>query len=305
MFGAVKRYRVAFFAKERRAAARATPPGAGIHPLGVRSDETSPSCPLTRWRPGRPGRDQRRLASSRLRRRGRAASPDAPRHGARRGERATHLRHGARPRGRRSDLFHLAPGYADEELFMADVARALGGELAHESGVGVLGQAHHRPQPGRLPMADSRIGVLDPDGQVYGKPASTCSTAPRSAARSASIPRPPSWPSPSATSRVSSPGIRRSSTMGKAGRRISRSRERACAGPSTPGSKVSVRTPPKPKSPGTDRARFYSKPLGLHFEETMQGYYEPDVPNAGHHDAVYREHETRGRRRIRCACGSR
>jgi cholesterol oxidase len=56
-----------------------------------------------------------------------------------------------------------------------------------------------------------------------------------------------------------------------------------------------VRTPPKPETCERVAPPFHSKPLGLTFNETMHGYYEPDVPNAGRHDAIFREHETRGR----------
>ncbi|HEX4341109.1 MAG TPA: GMC oxidoreductase [Polyangiaceae bacterium] len=194
------------------------------------------------------------------------------------------------------DLFHLAPGYADEELFMTDIARALGGELRTNPAWAFLGKPVTVHNQGGCPMADSpELGVLDPNGEVYGKPglyvldgsalcrsvgvnpsATILALAERNIERFIAT-HPPLEPSPEG--RAAYQKERKKSVEW-----AKRAREAGW-----------TRTPPKPEDATRIAPPFRSKPLGLHFTETMQGYYEPDVPNAGRHDAVYREHETRGR----------
>jgi len=194
------------------------------------------------------------------------------------------------------DLFRLAPGYTDEELLMSDVARALGGELRTNPAWAFLGKPITVHNQGGCPMADSEdLGVLDPDGEAYGKPglyvldgAALCGSvgvnpsatilaiAERNIARF--IEKHPPFE------------VHREGWASYLEQR--RQSERWAVHAAEQGF---VRTPPKPASPDRLATPFRSKPLGLHFDETMQGYYEPDVPNAGRHDAVYREHETRGR----------
>ncbi len=194
------------------------------------------------------------------------------------------------------DLFHLAPGYADEELLMADVARALGGELRTNPAWAFLGKPITVHNQGGCPMADSpELGVLDPDGQVYGKPGLYVLDG---AALSSSV-----GVNPSATIlAIAERNIARFiethpplALHGEGWASYREQRRESVRWAAHAAQQGFVRTPPKPKSPARIEPPFESKPLGLHFVETMQGYYEPDVPNAGRHDAVYREHETRGR----------
>jgi choline dehydrogenase-like flavoprotein len=67
------------------------------------------------------------------------------------------------------DLFHLAPRYLDEELAMRDVAKALGGELRVNPAWAFLGKPITVHSQGGCRLSDSpRLGVLDPNGQVWG-----------------------------------------------------------------------------------------------------------------------------------------
>ncbi len=193
------------------------------------------------------------------------------------------------------DLFHLAPGYVEEELFMADVARTLGGELRTNPAWAFLGKPITVHNQGGCPMADSPdLGVLDPNGEVYGKPglyvldgAALC--------RSVGV-------NPSATilaiaERNIETFIRTHPPLElhhEGWKSYQTQRRKSVEWARLAAEKGWTRSPPKPNQ-GRIAPRFESRPLGLHFTETMQGYYEPDVPNAGRHDAVFREHESRGR----------
>jgi choline dehydrogenase-like flavoprotein len=67
------------------------------------------------------------------------------------------------------DLFHLAPGYANQERVMADVARALGGELRTNPAWAFLGKPITVHNQGGCPMSDDPAkGVTDPNGKVHG-----------------------------------------------------------------------------------------------------------------------------------------
>jgi choline dehydrogenase-like flavoprotein len=69
------------------------------------------------------------------------------------------------------DLYHLAPRYLDEELAMRDIAAALGGELRVNPAWAFLGKpiTVHGQGGCRLSQTPDR-GVVDPDGQVWDCP---------------------------------------------------------------------------------------------------------------------------------------
>jgi hypothetical protein len=67
------------------------------------------------------------------------------------------------------DLYRLAPLYMDEELSMRDVARALGGELRVNPAWSFLGKPITVHSHGGCPMSDDpEDGVTTPDGEVHG-----------------------------------------------------------------------------------------------------------------------------------------
>lgn len=69
------------------------------------------------------------------------------------------------------DLFHLAPGYSEQEQVMADVAGALEGELRVNPAWSFLGKPITVHNQGGVPMSDEpELGVTDPEGQVRDFP---------------------------------------------------------------------------------------------------------------------------------------
>lgn len=191
------------------------------------------------------------------------------------------------------ELLDLAPGYAQEEQLMADVARALGGELRTNPAWAFLGKPVTVHNQGGCRMSDDPdLGVTTAEGQVRGcdglyvldgailpgsvgtNPSATIlAIAERNALAFVRRLAGPSWPDGDA-----SPGAaeyRRNRDGAQAWAR--RARDEGWA----------IRPPREaPVALG-------SSPLGLRFHEVMQGYYQPtrDAPRG---DARYREHETAG-----------
>ncbi|HEX7669927.1 MAG TPA: GMC oxidoreductase, partial [Polyangiaceae bacterium] len=189
------------------------------------------------------------------------------------------------------DLFHLAPGYAREEQFMADVATVLGGELRTNPAWAFLGKPITVHNQGGCPMSqDAAKGVTDPDGKVHGcdglyvlDGAILCTSV----------------------------GVNPSATIAAiAERNIARFLQQLTEPPPLPPEKDEyarhvqkakdwrARLDPtwtlKPPSTAPF-VQFTSQPLGFRFSEIMQGYYSPGVQDPEDHDAAYRAHETKGR----------
>lgn len=69
------------------------------------------------------------------------------------------------------DLFHLVPGYTNQELLMKDMARELGGELRLNPAWSFFGKPITVHSQGGCGMSeDPKLGVTDPQGQVHGCP---------------------------------------------------------------------------------------------------------------------------------------
>ncbi|HEX2731356.1 MAG TPA: GMC oxidoreductase [Polyangiaceae bacterium] len=67
------------------------------------------------------------------------------------------------------DLYHLAPAYAEQEQLMSDIATELGGELRVNPAWSFLGRPVTVHNQGGMPMSDSAgLGATDPWGKVYG-----------------------------------------------------------------------------------------------------------------------------------------
>jgi choline dehydrogenase-like flavoprotein len=211
------------------------------------------------------------------------------------------------------DLFHLAPGYTDQERLMNDVAGQLGGELRVNPAFSFLGKPITVHSQGGCRMsACPEDGVTQPDGQVHGCPglyvldgSILCSsTGVNPTATILAIAEhnvlefiraqknDPEWPR-----RDSSPGANEyKAHVGGAARWRERAQSRGWE-----------LEPPPPVA----HVDFRSKPLGLEFDEVMQGYCDSvSAPRLGvkpprtfcgsgepalEDDVTYREYEISGR----------
>ena len=191
------------------------------------------------------------------------------------------------------DLFHLAPGYTAEQQLMADLARALGGELRLNPAWSFLGKPITVHNQGGCGMTDDESGVTTPTGEVRGAPglyvsdASVFSTsvgvnpsatilaiAEKNALAFIRKERGASWPNG-----ITEKGaVEYVAQVGAAGRWAAEARANG----------VELQ-PPEPVT-----MPFRSKPVGVSFHEEMQGYLYP-TPGQPKEDAGYRELETRGR----------
>jgi len=192
------------------------------------------------------------------------------------------------------DLFHLAPGYANQERLMTDVALQLGGELRTNPAWAFLGKPITVHNQGGCPMSDkAEDGVTDPDGKVHGceglfvldgsilctsvgvNPSATITAVAernilrfiRSQAGKAQ------WPADDG-----SDGAKQYADQWRASRTWGNGWTR-----SPPDA---TQAPPVP---------FKSKPLGIEFPETLQGYYSPTNVHPKHDDDRYLVFETGGR----------
>jgi choline dehydrogenase-like flavoprotein len=186
------------------------------------------------------------------------------------------------------DLYHLARGYSNEELLMTDVARQLGGELRTNPAWAFLGKPITVHNQGGCRMSDSiEFGVLDPNGAVHGYDSLFVLDG---AALCTSV-----GVNPSATiTAVAEHHIdhflqqhtpERPNAEGRAEYR--RQRERAVAFGNAPHD-----FPLEP--PELAPVPFVAQPLGLRFDESMTGYFNPSSETPKNDDD-YRVREKRGR----------
>jgi choline dehydrogenase-like flavoprotein len=193
------------------------------------------------------------------------------------------------------DLYHLAPGYRNEELLMTDISKQLGGELRTNPAWAFLGKPITVHNQGGCAMSDlSKDGVTDPQGKVHGveglyvmdgallctsvgvNPSATIAAiAERNVLAFIREQRhDPKWPE----------GDTRDGA-----RQYAQQRDAAGNWAADAAAKRYQRTPPLvPPTP------YGSVPLGLKFTETMQGYYWATDEAPGDNDARYRELEMKG-----------
>jgi choline dehydrogenase-like flavoprotein len=192
------------------------------------------------------------------------------------------------------DLFHLAPGYANQERLMTDVARELGGELRTNPAWAFLGKPITVHNQGGCPMSDNATeGVTDPDGKVHG-----CEGL---FVLDGSILCTSVGVNPSATiTAVAERNVRRfiRSQPGK---------DRWPEGDGSEGAKQYARqwdasrtwghgwTGSPPDATQAPPVEFKSKSLGVKFPETLEGYHSATIVHPGHDDDRYLVCETDGR----------
>ena len=199
------------------------------------------------------------------------------------------------------DLVDLAPGYTREEQLMGDVARSLGGELRTNPAWAFLGKPITVHNQGGCPMSDHRDdGVTTPDGQVWGVEglyvidgASLCTsvgvnpsgTITAVAERNVltfirTHGQYAAWPEgdPSDGAREYEQHRKDSKTWGK-------------------DKNWTVTPPGPPPQPET----FKSKPLGVEFDEKLDGFYTETTTPPGSNDDKFLELETEGRPTSRLA----
>jgi choline dehydrogenase-like flavoprotein len=191
------------------------------------------------------------------------------------------------------DLFHLAPGYAEEEQLMADFARALGGELRTSPAWAFLGKPITVHSQGGCPMSEHpKDGVTTPQGQVHGLEglyvmdgSILCSSV---------------GVNPSATiTAIAERNIweflkthqPRSGRAGN-GRAADVAASKLLAAKHAKDS-TWVPSPPPPSK--IDEVDLTSEPLGLRFREIMEGHYSECPVDPRRQDADYRRLEAIGR----------
>jgi choline dehydrogenase-like flavoprotein len=191
------------------------------------------------------------------------------------------------------DLFHLAPGYAAEQRLMADLAGALGGELRINPAWSFLGKPITVHNQGGCGMTDDDLGVTTPTGAVRGAKGlyiSDASVFPTSVGVNPSatilaiaeknalafiqkeLGRP--WPNESSDPRALEYAVQSAAARDWA------AQARA--------NHVQLEPPAPPSIP------FRAKPVGVAFDEEMQGYFFPTDAEPTE-DAQYRVLETLGR----------
>jgi choline dehydrogenase-like flavoprotein len=193
------------------------------------------------------------------------------------------------------DLFDLAPGYSNQERLMTDIATSLGGELRTNPAWAFLGRPITVHNQGGCPMSDEpTLGVTNPDGRVHGVQglyvldgASLCTSvgvnpsatitavAERNVLRFIRSERRGSanWPEGDP-----SPGARQYAAQWAA--------SRSWGEGWTTSPPLAAAAPPQP---------FKSEPLGIAFDETLQGYYSETERALGSQDDEYLQLETKGR----------
>jgi len=188
------------------------------------------------------------------------------------------------------DLYHLAPGYSNEERLMTDLAGELSGELRTNPAWAFLGKPITVHNQGGCRMSDDPAhGVTTPDGRVHGSAslyvldgASLCTSV--GVNPSATITalaehhiaefirlHVPASPDPD--------GLKAYEAERVAARRFG-DHARASGWHLEP--------------PAPPQVAFAAEPLGLSFAESMDGYYEPGLARPPT-DLAFREREARGR----------
>jgi hypothetical protein len=205
------------------------------------------------------------------------------------------------------DLFHLQRGYTREEQLMADFARTLGGELRTSPAWAFLGKPVTVHNQGGCGMRDDNDdvapgrGVTDQDGKVRRceglyvfdgsilptsvgvNPAPTITAlAERNVLKFIrSLPDMAAWPA--GFDSAGADEYRRHEEGGKAWAGKAKANKWVIA---------------PPKKQDVPVVPFRSKPIGVRFNEVMQGYYRParlDEADPGKRDDDYRRWETEGR----------
>ncbi len=194
------------------------------------------------------------------------------------------------------DLVSLAPGYVSEELFMADIALKLGGELRSNPAWAFLGKPITVHNQGGCPMATKpEDGVTDPDGKVHGCPglyvldgsilcrsvgvnpsATIAAIAEYNVLKFIRRARSSAWPEGD-----ESAGAREyAEHVAGAARWIEDAKRQ----------KWAIRPPPF-----SPPLVFKSEPVGVEFQEKMEGYFAETSVDPAMDDEQYRRLETRGR----------
>jgi choline dehydrogenase-like flavoprotein len=188
------------------------------------------------------------------------------------------------------DLYHLAPGYSNEERLMTDVARELGGELRINPAWAFLGKPITVHNQGGCRMSDDpAYGVVTPDGRVHGSAAlyvldgaALCTSVgvnPSATITALAEHHVHEFIRLHAPEKPNAAGLAQYETERSAAARFG---EHARAS----GWHLEPPTPPA--------VAFGAEPLGLSFTEAMDGYYLPgrERPET---DPGFRERETLGR----------
>lgn len=201
------------------------------------------------------------------------------------------------------DLFHLAPRYLDEELAMRDVARVLGGELRVNPAWSFLGKPVTVHGQGGCRLSDTpELGVANPDGEVWNarglyvldgaclcssvgsNPSATIAAiAERNVLQFIRTQGRPDWPEGDSG----------------AGAELYRRHQQAAATWADNARARGWQLDP----PRAALKKYASEPLGIAFDERMQGFHA-DLANANEavqkavserNDATFRRLETLGR----------
>lgn len=185
------------------------------------------------------------------------------------------------------DLYYLAPRYAEEELAMRDIAAGLGGELRVNPAWSFLGKPITVHSHGGCRMSEAPgAGVTDPDGQVHGYPGLYVLDA---SVLCASV-----GVNPSATiaaiaeyniSKFIKKATGKTWPTAELWEQADRWRKKADASGWT-------LTPPAPAAPAPQGP---SKPFGLAFDESMDGFCDWCSVDPGMKDSEYRKLENQGR----------
>ncbi|HEY3499718.1 MAG TPA: GMC oxidoreductase [Polyangiaceae bacterium] len=170
------------------------------------------------------------------------------------------------------DLYHLAPRYLDQELAMRDVAKALGGELRVNPAWSFLGKPVTVHSQGGCRMSETpKYGVTDPDGQVWHAPGLYVLDG---ASLSSSVGSNPSGTIAAVAERNVLRFIRRHKPNwpdgdASAGAELYRKHVTEAAKWADKARAAGWQLDP-PEAPAKD---YESVPLGIAFDETMQGFH--------------------------------
>jgi choline dehydrogenase-like flavoprotein len=194
------------------------------------------------------------------------------------------------------DLYHLAPGYSNEERLMTDIGSALGGELRTNPAWAFMGKPVTVHNQGGCGMSDwAKDGVTTPDGEVHGCKGLFVSDG--------SVLCTPVGVNPSATiTAIAERNILQfirshkgnpkwpAGDISRGAQEYALHRTRASAWAKNAAAEDWDISPP---GPGAEVA-FQNEPLGLGFHEVMQGSYLPgsDLPGD---ELQYRRREAQGR----------
>jgi choline dehydrogenase-like flavoprotein len=192
------------------------------------------------------------------------------------------------------DLFDLAPGYSNEERLMTDVAESLGGELRTNPAWAFLGKPITVHNQGGCPMSDDPAhGVTNPDGKVWGSEGLYVLDG---AALCTSVGVNPSATITAMAERNILRFIRkqRNDETWPQGDKRDGAKEYEAQRAAAQGWGKGWTVSPPDASVAPPRP-FHSKPLGIEFHETLQGYYAETPKPLKFDDDRYLVFETKGR----------